>query len=202
MLPTPIKRFIEIFAKLPGIGPRQAGRIAFWLIKKRSNELDALQESLANLRENIKICRNCSFVYEDSDESGGLCNICRDPKRDATILAVVEKETDLVTIEKTKKFHGLYHVLGGTMSPLRDKQENQLTIRALQERLEKNQPHFQEVILALSPTTAGDYTATEIEKILKPSGIKITRLGRGLPRGSEVEFADEDTISSAIEGRK
>jgi len=136
-----------------------------------------------------------------TNDTAGLCAICRDPSRDSSIIAVVEKETDLVTIEKTKKYHGLYHVLGGTLSPL-DDAENREKIEKLISRIKKSALPVKEVILALGLTAEGDFTAMELEKALRDLDVKISRLGRGLPRGAEVEFADEETIASALEGRK
>jgi len=205
MLPQPIKNFIDLFAKFPGIGPRQSSRIAFWLVRQGPAKIAALRNSMEDLERNVKICRQCFFVYAPGRSDDGLCDICRDPKRDQKTLAVVEKETDLVTIEKTRRFRGLYHILGGVLLPLsktseQDEKIVKLRLRALEERL-KNR-NFEEVILALSPTTAGDYTAQEVARILKSSGLKITRLAMGLPRGAEIEFTDEDTMVSALEGRK
>lgn len=205
MLPQPIKKFIDLFAKLPGIGPRQSSRIAFWLVRQGAAKIDALGDSLRDLGENIKTCNRCFFVYAAERSDGGLCDICRDPSRNQNSIAVVEKETDLVTIEKTKKFRGLYHVLGGVLLPIskssiEDEKLARARLRVLEERLKTG--NFEEVILALSPTTAGDYTTQEIERALKPLGVKITRLAMGLPRGAEVEFTDEDTLASALEGRK
>lgn len=210
MIPEPLKKFIDYFAKLPGIGPRQASRIAFWLVKQPQPIREAYVKSLQDASERIGVCRQCFFVFDASaseaskttlSEVEGLCHICRNQNRDQSVIAVVEKETDLITIEKTKKFNGFYHVLGGTISPL-ELENKGLKIPELIERIKRLEGQVKEIILALSPTSEGDLTSFEIEKALSGLNVKITRLGRGLPRGAEVEFADEDTISAALESRR
>ncbi|MBI2633759.1 MAG: recombination protein RecR [Parcubacteria group bacterium] len=200
MIPEPLKKFIDYFAKLPGIGPRQASRIAFWLVKQPPSLRESYAKSFQEVSERIGVCRKCYFVF-DKVGNGEVCHICRDANRDRSLIAVVEKETDLITIEKTKRFHGLYHVLGGTISPLEVENKN-LKIPELIERIKKSSSPVKEVILALSPTSEGDLTSFEIEKALSGLDVKITRLGRGLPRGAEVEFADEETIGAALDGRR
>jgi len=211
MIPEPLRKFIELFAKLPGIGPRQGSRIGFWLARQPEETLRVYQHALEDIRTRIGICSQCFFVFEpernerantpSEGEGAAFCHICRDPRRDASVIAVVEKETDLITIEKSKRFRGLYYVLGGTFSPLGEPNGN-VRAKELIERIKNAKTPFQEIILALSPTSEGDFTSLELEKMLAPLAVKITRLGRGLPRGAEVEFADEDTIAGALEGRK
>lgn len=152
------------------------------------------------MAEKLAVCQQCFFVFEKKKETDTLCAICSNPNRDPSSVAVVEKETDLISIEKTKQFNGLYHVLGGLFSP--EETNNQdLKIKELILRI-KNNPNIKEIILAISHTAQGDLTAMELEKILKSYPVKVTRLGLGLPRGAEVEFADEDTLSNAIKSRQ
>ena len=202
MLPKPLTRFIELFSKIPGIGLRQAHRIAFWLLKK---DLRIYSLALKDLSEKVAVCQQCFFVFESStspeQKTETNCLICRDPERNPKILAIIEKETDLITFEKTKKYHGLYFILGGLFSSS-GKNGSEFRLRELLERIKKD-PGLSEVILALSHTAEGDLTVMELEKIFSQfKNLKITRLGLGLPRGAEVEFADEDTLGHAIERRK
>jgi recombination protein RecR len=201
MLPQPIKRFIDLFARLPGIGPRQASRIAFWVLRRGRNEVRSYQLAIQDLAEKVEVCPQCFFVFENGN-ANTLCAICRNPSREQNVIAVVEKETDLVSIEKTKRFNGLYHILGGLISPIDDEANKYLKVPQLLKRIEDSSGGIHEVILAFGHTTEGDLTVMELEKILRPLGITITRLGLGLPRGAEVEFADEDTLANAIERRQ
>ncbi len=201
MLPYSLTRFIELFSKIPGIGPRQAHRIAFWLLRHDKNFLYSYGFAIRDLADKIHVCRQCFFVFETT--SGGsetLCTICRNPSRDQTRIAVVEKETDLISIEKTKQYAGLYHVLGGLFSPI-EGNNHDLKVQELANRIREN-PQTQEIILAFSHTAEGDLTAMELERILKPFPAHITRLGLGLPRGADVEFADEDTLGNALQSRR
>ncbi len=200
MLPAPIKRFIDLFSELPSVGPRQASRFAFWLIRQGPSVILEYSKSLKMLAERIGICSNCFFVFEETDDKK-LCEICKDPKRDRSLLAIVEKETDLITIEKTKSYNGLYHVLGGTINPLDQDWQRTLKIPFLLERIKGMNPPITEIILALPYSARGELTAAELERVLSASGAKITRLGKGLPRGAEIEFADEETLRAALERR-
>jgi recombination protein RecR len=200
VVPEPLKKFIDLFAKIPGVGLRQAHRVAFWFLKHDKAFLYAYGFSLKDLADKVSVCQQCFFVFEKKEENQSVCAICSDKSRDHATIAIVEKETDLISIEKTKQYRGLYHVLGGLISP--DEHNNHdLRLNELIERLKYN-PQTKEIILAVSHTAQGDLTAMELEKLLKPFNIKITRLGLGLPRGAEVEFADEDTLSYAIQSRK
>ncbi|MBI2582865.1 recombination protein RecR [Candidatus Azambacteria bacterium] len=202
--PKPIQVFIDEFAKLPGLGPRTAARLAFWLLKKSPEEIQRIANALIDLKTSVHICTQC---FNATENGQGLCTICRDPNRNQKQILVIEKETDLASLEKAKAYHGVYHVLGGTISPLDPASVEQIRFPELVERIKKlgvpsNGGEGVEVILATNPTTEGDFTAMQIERALKPLGTKITRLGRGLPTGSDIEFADEATLRSALEGRR
>ena len=196
MYPKPIKDFIEKFSKLPGIGPRQAARLAFWILNEPKIVRDNLKKTLESLDKDIKTCSLCFYAREEQ-----RCHFCDSSARDHKTICVVEKETDLATIEKSGVYKGLYHVLGGLFSALDTAVPKNLKIPELISRVQKKN-RIEEIILALSPTHEGDLTAYYLEKLLKPLKVKVTRLGRGLPYGSDVEFADTETLSGAIESRK
>lgn len=198
MYPPVIQKLIDLFSKFPTVGPRTAARFIFYLIKLPQEKFDEFLNSITDLRKSIKVCSSCFNPFEDSEET--LCSICRDNSRNKTLLCVIEKEIDLITIEKTKKYKGLYFILGGTVSALKKEDVEKLRIKDLEKRI-KN-ADFKEIIIATNPTTEGEATALYIERELKPFDIKITRLGRGLPVGGELEYADEETLGSAFEGRK
>lgn len=216
MYPPVIKKIIALFSKFPTVGPRTAARFVFYLIKMPQKEFDEFISSLTDLKKSIKICGFCfnpfnasasSAQVASADAEENLCPICNNPGRDKTMLCVVEKETDLIAIEKTKRYKGLYFILGGTVSTLRNENIKKLRIEKLKERVKEPKKfianaEFKEVIVATNPTTEGEATALLIERELKPLGTRITRLGRGLPTGGELEYADEDTLGSAFEGRK
>jgi recombination protein RecR len=198
MLSKSIQKLVEIFSKFPTVGPRTATRFVFYLSKLPKEEINSLIQELIKFKEKIKICPKCFSPYESE---GKLCNICLDNQRDHSLLCIVSSEIDLLTIEKTKKYKGLYFVLGGTVSRLRKNDIEKLKIDKLINRL-KNSPQIKEVILALNPNTEGQTTALYLERKLKPLNKKITRLGIGLPIGGELEYADEETLSLALENRK
>ena len=203
MYPKPIKDFIDKFSRLPGIGPRQAARLAFWLLNGEKNIREDLKKALEGLDKDIKTCQSCYFAIENN--SNNKCHFCDNPSRDHKTICVVEKETDLTTIEKSGGYKGLYHVLGGLFSALDTTIPKSLKIPELINRIESKKSgdkKVEEVILALSPIHEGDLTAHYLERLLKPLKVKITRLGRGLPYGSDVEFADAKTLSGALESRK
>ncbi len=201
MLPQSLIKFIELFSRVPGIGPRQAHRIAFWLLKKDKGFIYSYSFSLKDLADKVGICSQCFFVFEKQTENDqNICHICQNPKRDSSLLTLVEKETDLISLEKTKKYQGLYFILGGLFSAI-GKNGQEIRIKELIQKL-KNNPQIKEVILGLSHTAEGDLTAMELEKLLSQFNLRITRLGLGLPRGAEIEFADEDTLTNAIERRR
>ena len=198
MYPPSIQKLIDLFSKFPTVGPRTAARFVFYLMRAKKEEVEALLNSISNLKKTVKIC---SFCFNPFEGEGELCPICSDPRRDKSLLCIVSNETDLSAIEKTKKYNGFYFILGGTISALKKADIKKLRIKELEERI-KNRSEIKEIIIALNPTTEGEATALYLERILKPFGKKITRLGRGLPVGAELEYADEETLSSALEGRR
>ncbi len=190
-----IQKLIKIFTKFPTIGPRIASRFVFYLLKLSKEEIDELINSISTLKEKVKLC---SFCFKSFEGEGELCEICQNPQRDKTLLCIIEKETDLIPIEKTQKYQGRYFILGGNIGKLKQEDIEKLRIKELKERVKD----VKEVIIATNATTEGEATALYLERILKPLNIKITRLGRGLPVGGELEYADEETLGSAFEGRK
>ncbi len=188
-----IQKLINIFSKFPTVGPRTAARFVFYLIKLSPAELDELSAGLEDLRKNIRLCSSCFNPAEQ-----GICPICQDKARDSSLLCIVEKETDLDSIEKTKKYKGLYFILGGTINLKKTKEA--IRINELKEKIKSG--NFKEIIIAINPTAEGESTSLFLERELKEFNLKITRLGRGLPIGGELEYADEETLSSAFEGRK
>jgi len=201
MYPKSIQRLIEVFSRFPTVGPRTASRFVFYLLKASDGEVDEFVQTLQNLRKEIRQCAFCFNPFEvaEDEQKEGLCFICRDQSRDRSLLCVVEKESDLETLEKTKQYKGRYFVLGGVHDIL--KKDGLQNIKA-QELKDRITGEIQEVILALNPTTEGEAAVLYLERTLKPLGKKITRLGRGLPVGGELEYADEETLRSALEGRK
>ena len=202
MYPKTIQNFIDKFSRLPGVGPRQAARLAFWLLNGPKNRREELTKALESLDKDASVCSSCFFIIENS---GGKCHFCDNQLRDQKIICVVEKETDLATIEKSGVYKGLYHVLGGLFSALDTAIPKNLKMPELINRISEKKngnEKIEEIILAISPTHEGDLTAYYLEKLLKPLKVKITRLGRGLPYGSDVEFADAETLSGALESRK
>jgi recombination protein RecR len=192
-----VENLIKIFAKFPTIGRRTAARFVFYLISLSNQEVKELIKAIEDIKK-VKTCLWCFNHFEGEKE---LCEICSNPSRDKKILCVIEKETDLESIEKIKKYKGLYFVLGGTVSMLKKDDINKLRIKELEQRI-KNNPEIQEIILAINPTTEGEATSLYLERILKPLNKRITRLGRGLPIGGELEYADEQTLKDSLEGRK
>lgn len=203
MLPKQFKNLINYFIKFPGIGSRQATRFVFHLLRQPNVEYKEFLIELANLKNNVKICQNCYFIYDKNGGDEKTCRICSDSKRNSRLICVVEKETDALTIEKTGKFDGAYHILGGNIYDMQEK--GNFISGNLKTRIQKLQsdiPDAQiELILALNPTPEGDATASFISRELKSPLIKITRLARGLPRGADLEYADQDTLTHAIQNR-
>ena len=192
-----IRKLIDLFSKFPTVGPRTAARFVFYLLGVPKEGIQELTSAVSNLREKVKLC---NFCFKSFEGEGELCEICRDPRRDKSLICVVEKEIDMIPIEKTKKYQGLYFILGGTISTLKKEDIKKIKAEELLERTKK--PEVKEVILAPNPTTEGEATLLYLERLLKPLNKKITRLGRGLPLGAELEYADEETLGSALEGRK
>jgi len=208
-----IQKLIDIFSKFPTVGPRTAARFVFYLIKTPTEKVEELIRAIEELKAKIKICPLCFKSFEPAQipekleagkDEGEFCSICQDKIRDKTLICIIEKEFDLEAIEKTGKFKGLYFILGGTISRLekpKQKEEVEKRIDKLIERVKKDQ--IKEIILALNPTIEGQNTSLLLQRRLKNLGIKkITRLGQGLPVGGELEYADEETLSSALESRR
>jgi len=187
----PLRVAIEELSKLPSIGKKSAQRLALHMVKKDKSELEALINSLVLLKDNIKFCSKC---YNISGEE--VCSICKNPKRDQSVICVVEEASDVIAIENTNEFNGLYHVIGGVLSPLSGIGPDELKIKELIQRLHNED--IKEVILAINPDTEGETTALYLAKLIKPLEIKVTRIARGLPIGGDLEFADEATIGRAV----
>jgi recombination protein RecR len=193
--PAALATLIGELVRLPGIGPKTAQRLAFHLLKVPREEAVALAEAVVGLKDRIRTCARCFSIGETE-----LCVVCQDPRRDPQVLCVVEEVNDLLAIEKTKEFRGLYHVLGGTLSPLDGRGPEQIRGRELLARLETGS--VREVILATNPNVEGEATALYLLRLLKPFSIKVTRIARGLPMGGDLEYADEVTLARALEGRR
>ena len=193
--PEPVARLIEALQKLPGIGPKTAQRLTFFLLKRPADEVQALSQALGQLKSQIVHCSICFNITEEDP-----CRICKDPARDARLLCVVEEPNDLLALERTGQFRGRYHVLLGALSPLDGIGPEDLRVRELLARLETGA--MEEVILATNPNGEGEATAIYLAKLLKPFALRITRIARGLPVGGDLEYADEVTLPKALEGRK
>lgn len=194
--PEPISNLVAAFTRLPGVGPKTALRYVFYLLKQPKFDLDIMARALTQLGELIKTCPRC-YTYTERE----ICEICQDPRRDASLLCVVEEARDISTIEATGIYNGLYHVLGGTINPIEGMTPETIRYRQLRERL-GTAPTIHEVILALSPTVHGEATILFLQKGLTPLGCSLSRLARGLPMGATLEFADEVTLGDALKDRK
>jgi len=195
ILPASIQNLIAELSGLPGVGPKSAERLAFYLLKQDDEELQRFGNAFRELKQGINTCSIC-YNFTEKDP----CPICADKNRDQGKLCVVSEPLDVVAIEKTHEFDGVYHILQGAISPIDGIGPEDLTIENLISRVEKD--NIREVILATSPTTEGEATSLFISKQLKPQGIRVTRIARGLPIGGDLEYADEATLSRALEGRK
>ena len=193
--PEPFARLIDALQRLPGIGPKTAQRLTFFLLKRPAAEVRELAESLLAVKERIVHCRTC-FNVTDEDP----CRLCADPARDPRVLCVVEEPNDLLAMERTGEFRGRYHVLLGALSPLDGIGPGDLKVRELLLRLEQGETT--EVILATNPNIEGEATALYLAKLLRPLGVRVTRIARGLPVGGDLEYADQVTLSKALEGRR
>jgi recombination protein RecR len=191
----PLARLIDALKHLPGIGQKSAQRIAFHVLRAGREDAERLAQALLDVKDKLGLCRLCNNI-SDSD----LCLYCRDAGRDPKVVCVVEEPTNIVGIETTRQYEGRYHVLHGALSPLRGIGPESLKIKGLVERI--GQGEIQEVIVATNPTVEGEATAVYLARLLKPLGVKVTRIGMGVPVGSDLEFADEVTISKAMEGRR
>lgn len=191
----PISRLIEEFSKLPGVGRKTAQRLAFHVINMNMNDVEALSKAIVDAKKEI---RYCSICYNITDKE--ICSMCSNKNRDSSVICVVEDPRDVAAMEKTKEFNGQYHVLNGVISPMDGIGPDMIRVKELIQRL-SNQD-VQEIIMATNPTIEGEATAMYIARLLKPMGIKVTRIAHGLPVGGDLEYADEVTITKALEGRR
>ncbi len=193
-LPRSIERLINEFSKLPGVGPKSASRLTFYLLKRPDLDLQLFSEAVVNLKKEVVFCSTCHNMAEADP-----CYICTDQTRDHSMICVVEEPTDAQALDQTGKYKGLFHILGGVLNPLEGIGPEKLNIESLVKRAEGG--NVQEIILATNPSLEGETTSMHILKQLQPLGIKVTRLARGLPIGGDLEYADEITILRALEGR-
>jgi recombination protein RecR len=192
---APVQALIDELGRLPSIGPKSAQRIAFHLLKLPADDANRLARAITEAKEKVTFCERCFNVSE-----GPLCGMCTDDRRDATVVCVVEDARDIVAIEKTGEFHGRYHVLLGAISPIDGIGPEQLKVRELLTRLEPE--GVQEIILCTNPNIEGEATAMYLARLLKPLGLRVTRIASGLPVGGDLEYADELTLGRALEGRR
>lgn len=190
----PVQKIMEELGKLPGIGPKSAQRLAYYLLRAPSEQVMALAQAIANIKQKTHLCPMCFNVA-----TGDLCSICANPKRDTTTVCVVEQPQDILAIEHLGAYRGVYHVLHGAISPSEGVGTADIRINELTDRLKKGD--IREVIIATNPTMEGEQTALYLKEIIAPIGIRVTRLARGLPFGTELEYADDVTLSRAFEGR-
>lgn len=193
--PTPIAKLIESYMKLPGIGSKTATRLAFFTLNMKEEDVTSFAKSLISVKRDLHYCPICGNITEDDE-----CTICQDKTRDRSQILVVEDTKDVMAMEKMKEYHGLYHVLHGVLSPMDGTGPEDINITSLIRRLHDDE--VKEVILATNATTEGEATANYIARLIKPAGIKVTRLAHGLAVGSDIEYADEITLMKAVEGRQ
>ncbi len=197
LLPEPILNLVNALERLPGIGPKSASRLAFYFLRADESLASELAESLTGLKEKIAYCSECFNITEAGRE---LCEVCANPKRDASIICVLEDALDVLALERTGAYQGRYHVLGGVMNPIEGIGPDDIKIRPLIERVAKG--GIREVILATNPSMEGDTTAMYLQQQLRASGVHVTRLARGLPMGGDLEYADQSTLLRALQGRQ
>jgi recombination protein RecR len=190
-----VQDLIEELGRLPGVGPKSAQRIAFHLLAADPGDVRRLVEVLTTVKEKVRFCTICGNVAEDAQ-----CRICRDPRRDLSVVCVVEEPKDVLAVERTREFRGRYHVLGGAISPIEGIGPEDLRVRELMTRLADGV--VSELILATDPNLEGEATATYLARLVKPMGLRVTRLASGLPVGGDLEYADEVTLGRAFEGRR
>jgi recombination protein RecR len=196
----PVQRLIDEFARLPGIGPKSAQRVVFHLLKVSPAQARELAGAIVEVKERVRLCRVCFNVSD-----GELCEFCRDERRDASVICVVQEPPDIVAIERTREFKGLYHVLQGAISPIEGVGPEELRVAELLDRLRARPggvPTIEEVILATNPNVEGEATAMYLARLLGPLGVRVSRLASGLPVGGDLEYADEVTLGRALEGRR
>ncbi len=196
-LPLPIQNLIDEFSHLPGIGPKTAERLVFYLLKNSQDQLNQFSDRVKNLRSQITVCQVCQNYSLKSP-----CEICSDPSRQKDIICIVSRPVDVIAIEKTGEYKGLYHILGGAINPIEGISPENLKIKQLENRLNSSSGQIKEIIIATNSDMEGETTALYLAKLFKPLNINITRLGRGLPVGADVEYADEDTLAYALKGRR
>ena len=194
--PRAVTRLIEEFHRLPGVGPKTAQRLTFFLLRAPKEQAQSLAEALVQLKDRIVTCSICTNIAEENP-----CGICRDDSRDRSMVCVVEEPLDVLALERTREYHGLYHVLHGAISPVEGIGPQDLRIQELLTRIQRDSG-VQEIVLATNPNLEGEATAMYLERLIKPLGIKLTRLARGLPVGGDLEYADEVTLTRALEGRR
>jgi recombination protein RecR len=200
--PAPLARLIQELSKLPGIGEKSAARLAFHMLKGRKEDVTRLADSIGKLRIEMGLCRSC-FGFSEVDAQNGdatLCAICRSPEREQDKICVVEEPADLIAVERSQEYRGLYHVLHGTISPLDGVGPDALRIKELLERIHGGTTI--EIIVATNPTMDGEATALYLSKVIKPMGVAVTRIARGLPMGGDLEYTDAVTLGKALEGRR
>ncbi len=200
--PPPLARLIQALCKLPGIGEKTAARLAFHMLKENKESVFNLAESIGRLRREMGLCRTC-FGLSEVDPGNGEsreCAVCQDPRREREKVCVVEEPADMIAVERSQEFRGLYHVLHGTLSPLDGIGPESLRIKELLARIEEGE--IREIIVATNPTVQGEATALYLSKVIKPSGVRVTRIARGLPMGGDLEYTDPVTLGKAIEGRR
>ena len=197
ILPAAVRRTIDAFASLPGIGPKTAQRLAFILLRDSQEDLDRFAGAVANLKKDTVFCGTCHAIAEATP-----CETCSDKNRDASLLCVVEESLDVVAMESTGRYKGLYHVLGGAISPIDNVGPGDLTLTHLERRIKESEGSIEETILAMNPSTEGEATSLYITKMLEPFDVRVSRLARGLPTGGDLEYADHLTLVQAFEGRR
>ncbi len=199
-LPSAVQRLIDEFSRLPGIGPKSASRLTFFLLRQdHAQQIDALAQALTELRERTRTCTTCFNITDDDP-----CRLCSDSHRDGSVLCVVEEPLDVLAIERTGRFRGRYHVLGGVISPVEGVGPEDLRVAELVERARTAQPPMREIILATNVSLEGEATAMYVQRQLTAidPGLRVTRLARGLPVGGDLEYADETTLARALDGRQ
>lgn len=193
--PEPIAKLVESYMKLPGIGQKTAVRLAFYTLDMKEEEVNAFAKALISVKRDLHFCSICGNITEEDP-----CEICQDKTRDRSIILVVEESNDVMAMEKMREYHGLYHVLHGVLSPMEGTGPEDINIASLIQRLHNDE--VKEVIIATNATTEGEATAMYLSRLIKPAGITVTRLAHGLSVGSDIEYADEVTLSKAVEGRR
>jgi recombination protein RecR len=196
-LPPSIQNLVDHFTTLPGIGPKTAEKLVFFLLKRPAKDLHDFGQTLSRVPDNIVLCQTCQNITDESP-----CAICANPRRDQTIICVVADPLDLLALENSHSFRGVYHVLGHNINPLEGITPNDIRIRELEQRIQRDNPLIKEVILALDANNEGETTALYLARLLKKYSVQITRIGKGLPMGSDMEYADSVTLSNALEGRR